>query len=199
MGVLPLPRDDSAACLTRQVKGFTLVELMVTIAVAATLLVIAVPSFRSIINSNRLTTAANTVVNALNVARMEAIKRNAYTQLCSDSASNNTSDTLGSACSAASAGAGAVVVQTGASTALPVLGAAQGLVMPVQLSGNITAIRFDGLGVGYQAGTTSLTGSTYSGTVAVLCVAGLSGNNRITISMTTGTIVTTTSSAGGCP
>lgn len=199
MGVLLLPPDVPAAGLPRRAVGFTLIELMVTIAVAATLLVVAVPSFRAIINSNRLTTAANTLVNALNVARMEAIKRNASTQLCSDSTSNNTSDTLGSACSAASAGAGAVVVQTGTSTALPVLAAAQGLEMPVQLSGNITAIRFNGLGVGYQAGTTSLTGSTYSGPVAVLCVAGLSGNNRITISMTTGTIVTTTSSAGACP
>lgn len=57
--------------------GFTLIELMVTIAVAAILLAVAVPSFRHLIISNRLTTAANDVVTALTVARSESIKRNA--------------------------------------------------------------------------------------------------------------------------
>jgi type IV fimbrial biogenesis protein FimT len=184
------------------VRGFTLVELMITIAVAAILLMIAVPSFRNIMNSNRLTTAANTMVGALNTARMEAIKRNASTQFCSDSSTNNTSDTLGAACSTApSGGPGAVIVQTttASSGAVPVLAATQGLATPVQLSGSITAIRFNGQGIGYKAGTTSATGSTYTGPVAVLCVAGLSGNNRIKISMTTGTIITTTPAPGTCP
>lgn len=174
-------------------RGFTIVELMVTVAVAAILLVIAVPSFRNIINSNRLTTATNTLVNALNTARMEAIKRNAPVQFCSNSATNNTSDNLGTGCGTSS---GAVVVQTTSTTTTSVLDSAPGLVAPVQLSGNITAIRFNSQGIGYEAGTTS---TPYNNTVATLCVAGLSGNNRIAISMTTGTIITTTSSSGTCP
>lgn len=55
--------------------GFTLMELMVTITIAAILLGVAIPSFTSIIASNRLTTYANEWVTALNLARSEAIKR----------------------------------------------------------------------------------------------------------------------------
>ena len=50
-------------------------ELMVTVAIAGILLGAAIPSFTSIISSNRLTTYANELVTALNLARSEAIKR----------------------------------------------------------------------------------------------------------------------------
>lgn len=181
----------SGACA--RARGFTLVELMITVAIAAILLVIAVPSFNHIINANRLTTTANILVNALNTARMEAIKRNASVQFCGNTTGNNTADNLGTACGTSS---GAVIVQTTSTTTAAVLGAATGLAAPVQLSGNITAVRFTSQGIGYQAGVTS---APYNGTVATLCVAGMSGNNRIAIGMTTGTIVATTPSSGTCP
>ncbi len=56
-------------------KGFTLLELMVTIAIVGILVGIAIPNFTSIIIINRLTTSANELVTALNLARSEAIKR----------------------------------------------------------------------------------------------------------------------------
>ena len=56
-------------------KGFTLIELMVTIAIAGILVGIAIPNFTSIITSNRLTAGANELVTALNLARSEAVKR----------------------------------------------------------------------------------------------------------------------------
>ncbi|MGZ4960104.1 MAG: GspH/FimT family pseudopilin [Methylomonas sp.] len=58
-------------------QGYTLIELMVTIAVAAILMSMAVPSFNATIRSNRLTTSANDWVSTLNFARSEAIKRSA--------------------------------------------------------------------------------------------------------------------------
>lgn len=178
-------------------RGFTLIELMITIAVAAVLLVIAVPSFTNIINSNRLTTAANEAVGALNLARMEAIKRNASTQFCSDSATSNTSDTLGSICTTQS---GAVYVLTSSTAATRVRASVAALTMPVQLHGHIVAIRFNGQGLGYPPGNTTTPYSSTAGSpLADICTAALSSNNHVQIQMTTGTIITTTRTTGTCP
>jgi type IV fimbrial biogenesis protein FimT len=64
---MPNPPDVS--------KGYTLLELMVTVTIVGILMGVAVPSFTSVIDSNRLTTYANDLVTALNFARSEAIKR----------------------------------------------------------------------------------------------------------------------------
>ena len=56
-------------------RGFTLLELMVTVAVVAILATVAVPGFRDLIQNNRVTTQTNELVSALNFARTEAVKR----------------------------------------------------------------------------------------------------------------------------
>ncbi|MGI4777785.1 MAG: GspH/FimT family pseudopilin [Janthinobacterium lividum] len=58
----------------RRGAGFTLIELMVTIAIAAILLLIATPSFVSFQRNAELTSAANSFVAAVNAARGEAMK-----------------------------------------------------------------------------------------------------------------------------
>jgi type IV fimbrial biogenesis protein FimT len=63
-------------------SGFTLVEVMITIAVLAVVLGIAVPSFSGVIAQNRLVAATNEVVGAVQLARMEAVRRNARVGLC---------------------------------------------------------------------------------------------------------------------
>jgi len=65
-----------------QARGFTLVELMVTLLVLAILLGLAVPSFRDASLSSRLTGYANDLVAGVQIARSEAIKRNATVTLC---------------------------------------------------------------------------------------------------------------------
>jgi type IV fimbrial biogenesis protein FimT len=64
------------------VKGFTLIELMVTIAVAAILVGIAIPSFTNLIVSNRLNTIATEMVDAVSFARSESVKRNSPVVFC---------------------------------------------------------------------------------------------------------------------
>jgi type IV fimbrial biogenesis protein FimT len=63
-------------------QGFTLVELMVTLAVVAILLGLAIPSFNDAILGTKLSTYANSLVASANVARSEAIKRNAAVTMC---------------------------------------------------------------------------------------------------------------------
>jgi type IV fimbrial biogenesis protein FimT len=67
-------------------RGFTLVEIMMAIVILAILLGIAVPSFRDASLSSRLTGYANDIVASAQVARSEAIKRNARVRLCTSAA-----------------------------------------------------------------------------------------------------------------
>jgi type IV fimbrial biogenesis protein FimT len=62
--------------------GFTLIELMVTLAVAAILVAMAAPSFRTLLASNRLSTQTNELVGAITFTRSEAVKRGRNVTLC---------------------------------------------------------------------------------------------------------------------
>lgn len=56
-------------------KGFTLIELMITIVVLSILVTIAIPSFQETIRRNAVTATANDLIASLLFARSEAIKR----------------------------------------------------------------------------------------------------------------------------
>lgn len=58
--------------------GFTLIELMVTIAIAAVLMMVAVPSFVTYQRNSEMTSFANTLLASINAARGEAMKRGRY-------------------------------------------------------------------------------------------------------------------------
>jgi type IV fimbrial biogenesis protein FimT len=63
-------------------SGFTLMELIITMAIAAIVLAIGVPSFQEMMRSNRLATQTNEFLGALALARSEAIKRGRRVTLC---------------------------------------------------------------------------------------------------------------------
>ncbi len=56
-------------------KGLTLIELMVTLAVAIIIIAVAVPSFRSTTHSTKMTAQVNNFASFLMLARSEAVKR----------------------------------------------------------------------------------------------------------------------------
>jgi len=66
-------------------RGFTLVELLVVLAVGAILLAIAIPGYANFMNYNRLVAVTNGLVSSLQLARSEAIKRGTRVTVCKSS------------------------------------------------------------------------------------------------------------------
>ncbi|HMN44084.1 MAG TPA: GspH/FimT family pseudopilin [Povalibacter sp.] len=65
--------------------GITLLEMMMTLTIVAILGGLAVPGFTGMIRDNERTTAVNSFVHALYLARSEAIKRGRIVSLCKSS------------------------------------------------------------------------------------------------------------------
>ncbi len=74
-------------------QGFTLIELMIVIAIAAILMTLAVPSFSLMINNSKVTSATNEFIGSLNLARSEALKRSNNVSVCKSNAAFTACDT----------------------------------------------------------------------------------------------------------
>lgn len=157
-------------------RGFTLVELMITLAVMAILLTVGIPSFQSIFQSNRLATQANEMIGSINLARSEAIKRGANVTITPNAGGfqNGWCIHTGNACAG-----GAVLRQFPAMNQMTVT------------AGVINAIVFNGQGQkSSPAGTITLQLSPTG------CTSGMANYSRtVSIANTGRTSVTT----GNCP
>ena len=66
----------------KKYSGFTLIELMVALAVVAILISVGLPKMSVFFKGNRMVTNANDLLSGLHVARSEAIKRNSRVSIC---------------------------------------------------------------------------------------------------------------------
>lgn len=69
--------------VNKNIQGFSLIELMVVMAVMAIVLAVGIPGFQSITRSSNTVTISNEFLKALAMARNEAIKRGYPVYICS--------------------------------------------------------------------------------------------------------------------
>lgn len=77
-----MPRLQPPRLSAKVTRAFTLIELMITVAVLGIIAAIATPSFTAIIEQNRTSKAANEFVGQLNLVRAEALRRGQAVSLC---------------------------------------------------------------------------------------------------------------------
>lgn len=76
----------------RNYKGFTLIELIVVLALVGIIAGLAVPSFAQLIANNRIASTSNSVIGVLNFARAEAIKRGRVVQVTAVSSAGTSNE-----------------------------------------------------------------------------------------------------------
>ena len=68
--------------MDRRTRGFTLIEMLVSLALLAVLIAAVAPSFHGLLQGNLAAAHAETLMTSLTLARSEAIKRNVRVTLC---------------------------------------------------------------------------------------------------------------------
>lgn len=161
----------------RASRGFTLVELAVTVAVLAIIAMVAVPSFTNLVRGNRLVSSANEMVAMLQTARAAAISNRATAVVCPTTDGATCSGAVGSHWIA-------TMTKNGATTLLR--DATLHSAITAKASANLAAAssKFTFTPNGFSA-----VGSKTSGSLG-LCAPQMPGNNGADVSASAGRIST---------
>lgn len=81
-------RSRHSPCPAGSNRGFTLIELIVTVVIVGIFAAIAIPSFSSLIHKNNVTAAANELYNLLQYSRGEAVTRSTSVTIMAPGSSN---------------------------------------------------------------------------------------------------------------
>jgi len=158
-------------------RGFTLLELMITLVVATILLLVAVPSFEDIIVNNRLSAYAGRFTSSVQLARSEAIKRNTQVSVCVSSD--------GTSCGSGNWQQGWIVI---AGTTVVYREQALPGGLHFTEAGGATSLAFQPIGIGTTPATLTL------------CSASPLGQKEQVLTITAAGIVRTqTTATGSCP
>jgi type IV fimbrial biogenesis protein FimT len=166
--------------------GFSLVELMVTVSLAAILTAIALPMFRESLANNRLTSQTNDMVGALTLARSQAITANQRVTFC------RTDSEATTACSGSAGDWQFWLIRTATGTVVR-RGALVGSSLDVTSALTNDQIEFasDGLA---RSGGVLVTGGPH---IAV-CSTHSTTNNRRQVTLGAGSRISTVKASGAC-
>jgi type IV fimbrial biogenesis protein FimT len=169
-------------------RGFTLVELVITVVVLAVVAAIALPGFTMVINGNRLTSQVNSLVGSVQQARMEAVRLGRPVSLCRS--------TDGATC----AGVGQwdqwiIVAPASGGQAAEVL-RAESADGQVEITSPVDRITFGSNGLARGAG-----GGLLATTITVCMPTTRPSDNQRLVAIASGSRISTTSADGGgeCP
>ncbi len=141
-------------------RGFTLVELLVTVSIAAVLLAVAAPALVQATANGRLAAHVDAFSGSTRLARSEAIKRNASVTMC---VSSN-----GSTCETGGWEKGWIVVV--GTTVLHKEGPASNNVR-MTATGSVATLVYDSTGVGATAATVTVCSSSGGAAERVVSVS----------------------------
>ena len=171
--------------LVRRQRGFTILEVMVSVAVLGILTAAAVPSFTNMINRNRLASQSNELLSAIQFARIEAIRTNARVTFCGAPSATAAAE------SACDDGEQPYWVVIGGGQQLRVFAVKD----PMKISTNLEKIRFTADGLARDTSTNALV----AGEITVCLATTNPAQNKRVLNIASGSrvIISTPTADGG--